>query len=169
MGSLNNILSLLFILLLQVFVCNNINLFGYINPYLYIAFIFLFPLTNNRFIPLSLAFIYGITIDFFSDTGGIHALSLVLVCYLRIFFLKLFFRKSEIDFLLFKLHQEAFGKVFNYVLTLTLIHHFVMFLFANFSLANISEILLNTIYSTAFTVVLYFFGSFLFRRKISTL
>lgn len=168
MTKLYNIPSLIFILLLQVLVCNNIHLFDSVNPYIYVAFIFLIPFTKNRFLPLLFAFVYGLIIDIFSDTGGVHAFSLVFVCYLRLFFLKLFFRKSDIDFLLFRLNQESFGKVFNFVLTLTLIHHFTMFTLANFSFQNITSTLLNTLYSTVFTVTLYFLGSFLFRRKITT-
>ncbi len=159
------ILSLIFILLLQIFVCNNIDFFGFVNPYIYVAFVFLFPLTKNRFITLFTAFIYGLTIDFFSDTGAIHAFSLVLICFVRLFFLRLFFRKNDFDFLLFQLNQESFGKVFSYVITLTFMHHLVMFVMANFSLQNFTEVLNHSIYSTAFTVTLYFLGSFLFNRK----
>ena len=38
-----------FLIGLQVFVLNNILLFGFINPYLYIAFVFFFPLKENRY------------------------------------------------------------------------------------------------------------------------
>lgn len=165
MSKLNTVFSLIFILLLQVLICNNLNLFGYINPYIYIAFVFIFPLTKNRFLFLTIAFLYGLLIDFFSDTGGIHAFSLVFISYYRLFLLKVFFRKSDIDFLLFRLNQESFGKVFNYVLTLTILHHFVMFLLANFSVTNFSDVVLNTLYSSILTVVLYFLGLFLFKKK----
>lgn len=165
MNNIYNIIGLILILFLQIFICNEINFLGYINPYIYVAFIFILPFTEKRFIPLSLAFLYGLTIDLFSDTGGIHAFSLVFVCYIRIFFLKIFFRKSDFDFLLFRLHQESFSRVLNYVLTLTFIHHFIMFLLANFSFANFTNLLLNTLYATIFTVTLYLLGAFLFKRK----
>lgn len=166
MSKLRVILSLIAILLLQILVCNHINIAGGVNPYIYVAFVFVFPLSQNRFFPLLFAFLFGLSVDFFSDTGGIHAFSLVLICYMRLFFLRLFFRKSEFDFLLFNLHQEAFGKVFNYVLVVTFLHHFVMFSLANFSLKNMTDVLLSTLYATVFTVGLYFLGSFLFRRKL---
>jgi rod shape-determining protein MreD len=153
------------ILLLQVFVLNNINFSNSINPYLYITFIFIFPLNKNRFAFLFLAFIYGLTLDFFSDTGGLHAFSLLFVAYLRLFFIKLFFKKNEIDYLLFNLHSEAFGQVFNYVVTLTVIHHFVLISLDNFSFQNIDTVLLNTLYSSIFTLILYFIGSYIFRKK----
>lgn len=165
MNNFSFIIKLLFILLLQVLICNQINFLGYINPYIYVAFIFLFPLIKNRFTLLLSAFIYGLLIDFFSDTGGIHAFSLVFVSYIRLFFLKIILRNPNIDFLNFNLWKEPFDKIFSYVLTLTVIHHFLMFSLANFSLTNILNTLFNTVYSSIFTILIYFLGAFLFRKK----
>ena len=153
------------ILFLQILVFNNINFLGNINPYLYISFIFLFPLNKNRFIILFCAFLYGLTLDFFSDTGGIHASSLLIIAFLRLYFIKLFFKKNNIDYLLFDLHTETFGQVFNYVVTLTVIHHFVLFSLDNFSFQNMGTVLLNTLYSSVFTLILYFAGSYILREK----
>ena len=156
---------LILIFFLQVTVLNNINFSGYVNPYLYIAFVFLFPLDKNLFPFLIGCFLYGLGIDFFSDTGGIHAFSLVFVGYLRLLFIRLYFKKTEIDYLLFNLRNEAFGSVFNYVVTLTFIHHLILLSLDNFSFQNLGSVFLNTIYSTIFTLILYFLGSYIFRKK----
>ena len=158
-------LWLILILFLQVFVLNNIRFLGYVNPYLYIVFVFIFPLNKNRFLFLTLSFLYGLSIDFFSDTGGIHAFALLFISYLRLFFIQLFFKKSDLDYLLFNLHKEPFGQVFNYVVTLTFIHHFILISLANFSFNNMGGVLLNTLYSSIFTLILYFLGSYIFRKK----
>ncbi len=165
MNNFSFIIKLLFILLLQVLICNQINFLGYINPYIYVSFVFLFPLIKNRFTLLLSAFIYGLSIDFFSDTGGIHAFSLVFVSYIRLFFLKIILRNPNIDFLNFNLWKEPSDKIFSYVLTLTVIHHFLMFSLANFSLTNILNTLSNTVYSSIFTILIYFLGVFLFQKK----
>lgn len=153
------------ILFSQIVVFNNINFSGYINPYLYIVFVFIFPLNKNRFTFILLAFLYGLTIDFFSDTGGIYASSLLVAAYLRLFFIRIFFKKNELDYLLFNLHSESFGQVFNYVVTLTLIHHFILISLDNFSFSNLGDVFLNTLYSSIFTLTLYFLGSYIFRKK----
>ena len=165
MNKVITIIWLIFIFFLQVLVLNNINFSGYINPYLYIAFIFLFPLNKNRFPFLTLAFLYGLGIDFFSDTGGVHAFALLFVGYLRILFIRLFFKKAEVDYLLFSLQREPFGQVFNYVVTLTLIHHLILLSLDNFSFQNLGGVFLNAIYSSIFTLILYFLGSYIFRKK----
>ncbi len=161
-----NIVALfLFLLFLQVFVLNNILFLGYINPYLYITFVFLYPLKINRIPFLFYSFLLGLFIDFFSDSGGIHAFSILFIAYLRLFFVRLYFRKVETDYSFFKLSSESFGKNFNYVVTLTLIHHLIYFSFANFSFQNFSNVLLNTLFSSIFTLTLYFLGTYIFTKN----
>ena len=158
-------LLFVFLVFLQVFVLNNILFLGYVNPYLYIAFVFLYPLKKNRFSFLLLSFALGLSIDFFSDSGGIHAFSLVTISYLRLFFIRVFFNKFEVDYPFFKLNLEPFGKKFNYIVTLTVLHHFLLFSFANFSFQNIANVILNTLYSSAFTLILYFLSIYIFSKK----
>lgn len=160
-------LSLFFVslLFLQVFIFNNILFLGYLNPYLYIVFVFLFPLKENRFPFLTFSFLLGLGVDFFSDTGGIHAFSTLFIAYIRLFFIKLYFKKNKTDYAFFKLKSEPFGKTFNYLVTLTFIHHLIYFSFANFSLENYSNVILDTLYSSVFTLLLYFLGSYLFNKS----
>ncbi|WP_397445563.1 rod shape-determining protein MreD [Polaribacter sp. R77954] len=161
-----NTLTLFFsLLLLQVFVLNNILFLSFINPYLYIVFVFLYPLKENRIPFLFYCFLLGIGIDFFSDSGGIHAFSILCIAYLRLFFVKLYFRKVAADYSFFKLKSEPLGKVFNYTATLTVIHHLIYFSLANFSFNNFSNVLLNTLYSSIFTLLLYFLGTTIFTTK----
>ena len=142
---LNQSLFFLFLLCLQVVILNNINFLGYINPYLYIAFVFLYPLNENKFALLFWSFILGITIDFFTDSGGIHAFSTLFIAYTRLFFIRIYFSKIPSDYPFFKLKSESIGKVFNFVVTLTVLHHLIYFSFVSFSFQNLSIVLLNTL------------------------
>jgi len=153
------------LVLFQVFVLDNIVLFGYVNPYLYIAFIFFYPLKENRFYFLFLAFLLGLSVDFFSDSGGIHAFSTLFIAYLRLGLIGLIFKKTTLDYQLFNLNEEAFGKRFNYIVILTIIHHLLLFSLANFSFYNLGHVLLQTILSSIFTLILFFLGSYIFRKK----
>ena len=163
--SIHQSLFFLFLLFLQVIVLNNINFLGYINPYLYIVFVFLYPLKENKFPLLFYSFILGLSIDFFSDSGGIHAFSTLFIAYLRLFFIKVYFRKTSLDYPFFKLKSESFGKVFNFTVTLTIIHHLIYFSFANFSFQNLSIVFLNTLFSSIFTLILFFLGTYIFTKK----
>ncbi|MGQ3678581.1 MAG: rod shape-determining protein MreD [Tenacibaculum sp.] len=156
-----------FLLLLQVLVLNNILFLGYVNPYVYIVFIFLYPIKENRFSLLLVAFLLGLCVDAFSNSGGIHAFSTVFIAYIRLFVFKAVFKKTSSDYLLFNLRHESFDKVFNYTAILTLTHHFILFSLTNFSFYNISNVLINTLFSSVFTLLLYFLGSFIFRKKLT--
>lgn len=156
-----------FFLLLQVLVLNNILFLGYINPYLYIAFVFLYPPNNNRMLFLFLAFLLGISVDAFVNSGGIHAFSILIIAYIRLFFIKTIFKKTSAEFHLFDLRFESFDKVFNYTAILTILHHFILFNLINFSFYNFSNVLINTFFSSVFTLTLYFLGSFIFRKKLT--
>lgn len=162
---LNTVTLFFSLLFLQVFVFNNILFLRHINPYLYIAFVFLYPLKENRIPFLFYSFLLGLFVDFFSDSGGIHAFSILCIAYVRLFFVRLFFRKVVTDYAFFKLKSESFGKTFNYVVTLTIIHHLIYFSFANFSFQNYTNVLLNTLYSSIFTLLLYFLGTYIFTKS----
>lgn len=159
------VLFFIFLALLQVLILNNIQFLGFVNPYLYISFVFFFPLKNNRFPFLFFAFLLGLTIDLFSNSGGIHAFSTVFIAYIRLVFIRLIFKKTELDYLLFNLRLEPFGKVFNYVVILTTIHHFILFSLENFSTQNFTNVIVKTLFSSVFTLVLFFLGSTIFNKK----
>lgn len=165
MLSIKHVFSMIGLLLLQGLVLNNINFLDFINPYVYIAFVFFYPLHKNRYPFLMLSFLLGLGIDFFSDSGGVHTSSILTIAYLRLFFVKVFFKELESDFTLFNLKQEPLWNVFFYMATLTLIHHFIFFFLANFSLQNWRVVVINVFSSALFTLILIVLGSFIFRRE----
>ena len=75
MNSLNisNIIRFFGLIVAQVLIFNHINFTGTINPYPYILFVLLYPVNNNRTLFIFLSFLLGLTVDMFSDSGGIHA------------------------------------------------------------------------------------------------
>ncbi|MCF6278773.1 MAG: rod shape-determining protein MreD [Flavobacteriaceae bacterium] len=152
-------------ILLQVLIFNNIKLFDYINPYVYIAFVFYYPLKKEKGTFLFLSFLLGLCIDFFSDTGGINAAATLLIAYIRIPVLSTILRKSDFDFLLFNIRSISFAKSFLYILTLTFIHHLTLFSLDYFSLNEFGSIIYKTIITAAFTISLIFIGIILFTKK----
>ena len=89
--ALNIVLRFIGLVLLQVIICSNINFLGYLNPYVYVIFMFLYPITNNRLLFIFLSFSIGLSIDIFLDSGGVHAAASVAIAYVRPLFLKFSF------------------------------------------------------------------------------
>jgi len=61
----SNIARFVILIFLQVLILNNINFLGYINPYLYVLFILLYPFAGNQSLFLILSFLLGLSIDIF--------------------------------------------------------------------------------------------------------
>ncbi|WP_046742953.1 hypothetical protein [Kordia zhangzhouensis] len=152
--------------LAQVLICNHINFLGYIDPLVYIYFILLFPFNANRSLFLVLAFLLGLTVDMFSDTGGAHAFASVIIAYIRPFVLRFAFGISY-EHQSVKLENTAFGQRMVYVVILTFIHHFFFFLLEIFNISNILIILRNTLFFSIFTILITTLSIFLFSRKNS--
>ena len=159
-----HIARFILLVLLQALVFNNINFLGYINPYIYIMFIALYPVKNNRLSIIFLSFLIGLTIDLFSDTGGIHAAACVFVAYIRPLLLKFSFGMIY-DHQTIKFNSVEFGEKLTYLTLLTLIHHFVLFYLELFSASKIILVLQKTLFSSIFTILLILIITIIFSRK----
>jgi len=77
-------LSRFFILiLLQVFVFNYVQWFGFLNPVVYLLFLILLPLEIPKSVQYILAFITGFMVDLFLKTYGIQAFACALMTFFR--------------------------------------------------------------------------------------
>lgn len=162
---LNNSIRFIGLLLLQVLILNHVNLFGFINPLLYIVWVLLFPIKKNKSAILFLSFLLGLSVDFFLDSGGIHAAATLFIAYVRLPILNTVLGKSDFDYLLFNIRSIAFIKALSFITILTLIHHFIVFSLEYFSFNAITSIMYNTILTGIFTIILSVLGIILFTKK----
>lgn len=162
---LNNLLRFIGLVILQVLVLNNLNLFGFLNPMIYIIWIFLFPIRKNQSLFLVLSFLLGLTVDFFSNSGGINAGATLFIAYLRLPILKAVLKKSDFDFVLFHLRTISFGKTFVFISILTFIHHFMIFSLEYFSINSYKSVFYNTFLTSILTIVISILGILLFTKK----
>ncbi len=159
-----NISRFFILVFLQVLVLNNINFLGYINPYLYVLFILLYPFTGNQSLFLFLSFLLGLSVDIFEDSGGINAAACLVAAYARPYLLRFSFGISY-DHQNIKLSATPFGAKFSYIFLMVILHHFVLFSLEMFSLNHILFILKKTFFSSIFTVILIFLSLTLFSKK----
>ena len=153
------IIQLLIIFFIQIVVLNNVTLFNSVHPYLYLIFIFMLPMNLSISWVLLISFFIGLVIDIFSYTYGIHAMSSVLIGYIRPYLLKAFFRDESTE-LLFEPHYKTLGirNFLIYITVLTFIHHFILLIVEAFGfydfLYTIFKITINTVLS--FIVILLY-------------
>ncbi|WP_027124427.1 hypothetical protein [Gelidibacter mesophilus] len=163
-ATLNQAAIFVILVLVQVLIFSHINFMGYINPYIYILFIILFPANNNRTLFVFLAFLLGLSVDVFSDSGGVHAAACVTLAYIRPVFLKFSFG-TVYDYQSIKFNQIDFNSKFIYFTALILIHHFIMYSLEIFNISNILLILQKTLFSGIFTILLSLIITILFSQK----
>lgn len=149
---------------IQVLILNGINLFGYVDPYIYILFILLFPVQVNKSLFIFLCFLLGLIIDMFSNSGGIHASACLVIGFIRPWVLKFAFGTSY-EFHQLKISQSELGARTIYFLILTLIHHLLLFIQEYLSFSNTIRILLHTLYASIFTLFLITLTMVLFRKR----
>lgn len=161
---LKNGFRFIVLVLLQGLVFNHINLFNYINPFIYILFIFLFPVRKNIAPFLITSFLLGLSIDFFSDSGGIHAAASTAIAFIRLPYLKFVLGKSDFDFLLFHLGGIPLSKAVVFISGLTFVHHFIVFSLEYFSFNEFAVILSKTFYTSLLTIFLSILALLLFSK-----
>lgn len=166
MNSIISINSIRFLVLIltQVLICSQINFFGYINPYIYILFIILFPVKNNRSLFIFLSFLLGLIVDLFLDSGGIHAAASVFIAYARPIVLKFSFGMIY-EHQSIKFDSVDFGAKLTYITIMIAVHHIILFSLEIFSISKIILILQKTLFSSIFTIILCVLITIIFSRK----
>ncbi len=151
---------------IQILIFNNIQLSGYINPYIYILFILLLPFETPGWLLLILGFLLGISIDIFSDTLGMHTIATTLMAFLRPFVLEIIAPRDgyesgsnpRISFF-------GLSWFFRYAAILTVIHHFVLFYIEIFHFGGFFSTLLRVILSSAVTLFVIIISQFFVYRQ----
>lgn len=159
-----NIVRFIVLVFLQVLILNNINLAGYINPYLYIIFILMYPLDGNKGLLIFLSFLLGLSIDIFEDSGGVHAAACAFIAYIRPVVLKYSFGVSY-EYNSVKIRKADPMERFTYISSLVLMHHFIMFSLEIFSVDHIFLLLKSTLFSGIFSIILIIGTLVLFKKK----
>ena len=139
---------------IQILLLNNIQISGYINPYVYILFIMLLPPKMPQAMVLILAFIIGFTIDIFSDSFGIHTSASVVLAFFRPNVLSIVSIKGGEDLEAIGIKELRLSRFFTYTAILSLIHHFTLFYIDAFRLNEFFFTFLRALYSSVVSILL---------------
>ena len=77
------IISFFIIVLAQVFLFNNMFIFGFINPMIYLLFLVVYRFDDDQTLFILLSFVLGFCIDFLSQSGGAHTLASLTIGFVR--------------------------------------------------------------------------------------
>ncbi len=155
-----------FLIVLQFFVIDNLvmrNAFSsYLSPELYIYIIITLPFFYNPIWVMVIAFLLGILLDVISGTLGLHAIPLVMIGYVRNFFLKDMQIKEEREKkLLLTMHSMGRFYFLKYALIMIVIYHSAYFVLETFQFNLPWLLLLRIIFSSIVTFFVIFLFQFL--------
>ncbi|NJM79278.1 MAG: rod shape-determining protein MreD [Flavobacterium sp.] len=150
--TLSNSIRFVVFIFLQVIIFNNINLFGYVNPYPYLLFILLFPVNGNKYALLISSFFLGLIIDMFSNSGGIHAMASIILAFVRPNLFRFAFGISY-QYQTVRIADKISSERISFVLLSVFIHHFVLFAFEYFRLSLFFTIVTRTLSSTLLSFI----------------
>jgi hypothetical protein len=163
-----NIIRFALFILFQVFILNEVPpLHQFIIPYIYFLYILWLPFNINRFVLLLISFAFGITLDYFTGSAGLHAAPCVLIAYLRPFLLNLLIPQdtTEHSYLEPSIKSMGWAPYSLYVTLLTFIHHFLLVLIEWLQFGNFVYFLGKVAATTAVSLLLIFITEMLFFRK----
>ena len=147
-------------LIIQIFILNNIQLSGYINPYYYIVFILYFPTKSTKSTILLLSFTMGFIMDIFCYSYGTHAFASVLIAYLKILWTsKLNYSKDSEE--LFEINNLSMNRFIIVSIYFIFIHHFTLFFLESFSFKELFLVIQTTLTSSILTLMLVVIHKFL--------
>ncbi|MFL9481288.1 rod shape-determining protein MreD [Chitinophagaceae bacterium LWZ2-11] len=163
-----NIIRFILFILVQVFVLNRIPpLHHFVEPYLYFLFILWLPFNINRFGLLIIAFVFGLTLDYFTGTPGLHAAPCTLIAFIRPYLLTLLIPQetTEHSYLEPGVKSMGWAPYILYVVLLTFVHHFYLVLIEWLQFGSFVYFIGKVLSTTAVSLLLIFVTEMLFFRK----
>lgn len=155
-------------LLVQVFVLHKIPpVHQMVVPYLYFLFIIWLPFNTGRTWLMIIAFLYGLTLDYFLMWPGLHAAPCVLIAYLRPFLVNLLIRQegAEQSYGSPSIYSMGWAPYSVLVLVLTFVHNAYLVLLEWMSFGNFWYFLGKVGATTGISVVLILVTEMLFHRQ----
>jgi hypothetical protein len=165
---LKNIIRFVLFILFQVFILNEVPpLHQFIVPYLYFLFILWLPFNINRFFLLVLSFVFGLTLDYFTGTPGLHAAPCVLIAYFRPFLLNLLIPQETTEQSYIEPGPKSMGwaPYGLYIGVLTFLHHFYLVLIEWLQFGDFIYFIGKVLGTTAISLLMIFITELLFTRK----
>lgn len=148
-----NIFRFILLLAVQITIFNNMNFMGFVSPFPYVLFIILYPVNSNRSGLLLASFALGIIMDLFCNSGGVHATASLVLAYSRPYIFKFSFGLSY-EYQTVRLNDVLTPERFSFILLSVVIHHFTLFILEAFQFSFVLDILLRTILSAIFTIII---------------
>ncbi|MFC0263873.1 rod shape-determining protein MreD [Fontibacter flavus] len=158
--------SLLIFLAVQVLLLKNMVLFGSAFCFLYLLYLLLLPVESKTVPTLLIAFGMGMVVDLFYDTLGVHTASILVIAFIRKFWLNVLTPTGGYDENLQpSMLNMGFGWFVTYSLPLIVLHHSLFFYIESLGTNLFLPVVQKIIASAIFVFIMSIIVQLLFYRR----
>ncbi|HVM87647.1 MAG TPA: hypothetical protein VMT76_05630 [Puia sp.] len=165
---LKNIIRFVLFIFVQVFILFKVPpLHRFIIPYLYFLYVLWLPFNMPRPWLTFIGFIFGLTLDYFTHTPGLHAAACTLIAYVRPFIINMLISQegSDKNYASPSAISMGWAPYATYVLILTLLHHSYLVFLEWMNFGSFLFFIGKVIGTTAISLLLILLTELLFFRK----
>lgn len=157
----------LVLMLLQIFLFDNIALSSYFHPLIYVAFIILLPLDTKPIWTMSLSAAMGLLIDIMTGMGGLNVIACTALGFFRPMILSTVCGHSTTgENAVTGLHRFTEKNMLWYIIAMVLVHSLIYFFLEALSLDHFFRTLLRLVISDLGAVLFIWYFVKLFIEKI---
>ena len=163
----NTIRFVLFILV-QYYVLFQIRpLHQFVVPYVYFLYVLWLPFSMGRMTLMFVSFVFGLTLDYFTQTPGLHAAACTLLAYVRGFVVNILIPQegAEQNYRSPSPVSMGWAPYAVYVLVLTLVHHVYLVFLEWLQFGSFLFFLGKVLATTGISLMLVLITELLFFRK----
>ena len=139
------------VMLLQVLLFDQLQLWGACHPYIYVLCLLMLPITLPHSVDMLIGAAVGFVMDVFCNSLGIHMAACILLMFIRPYLLGGIVNDKDRLNEQINLHTIGLEAFVKYAVLLVLVHHLTVFLLAAWSWTHIGFALIETLVSSTIT------------------
>ena len=144
----------LLIMVLQVLLFDQLQLWGACHPYIYVLCLLMMPITLPHSVDMLIGAFAGFIMDIFCNSLGVHMAACILLMYIRPYLIGVIVIDKDRLNEQISLHAIGMEALLKYTVIMVLIHHLTVFSLAAWSWSHMGFVLLETIVSSTITILL---------------
>lgn len=160
-------LAFISLVILQIFLIDNISLGLYFHPLIYVAFVIMLPLDMKHIWVMLLSAAMGFVIDMLTGMGGLNIIAATAVGFMRPVLLNAAIgHNTSADDTMPALHRMQSKSLLWYIILMIVVHSLIYFFLEAMSLSNLHHTALRMVISDIVAVGLVWYMIKLFTEKI---
>lgn len=142
------------VMLLQVLLFDQLQLWGVCHPYIYVLCLLMLPITLPHNIDMVIGAVVGLIMDICCNSLGVHISVCVLIMFARPYLVGALVNDKDRLNEQLSIRSMGMEAMVKYVCILVVVHHFLIFLLGAWSWHHIGFVLLATLVSSLITILI---------------